>query len=66
MRRKPTYQELANATLAKVQLGTATQPYAPFNDNTLAFKELRAMADKLALEQRVRQSTRTPTFFESD
>ena len=40
MRRKPMYQELANATLAKTQLGAVTQPYVPFNDNALAIKEM--------------------------
>ena len=57
MRRKPTYQELANATLAKTQLGIVTQPYVPFNDNALAVKELQAMTDRLALETRVNQNT---------
>ena len=47
------YQESANATLAKTQLGIVTQPYVPFNDNALAVKELQAMTDRLALETRV-------------
>ena len=62
MRRKPTYQELANATLAKTQLGAVTQPYVPYNDNALAVKELRAMTDRLALETRVNQSTQAQVF----
>ena len=57
MRRKPTYQELANATLAKTQLGAVTQPYVPLNDNALAAKEFRAMTDQLALEARANQQT---------
>ena len=57
MRRKPTYQELANATLAKTQPGAVTLPYVPFNDNALAIKEFRAMADKLAQDERMNQST---------
>ena len=62
MRRKPTYQELANATLAKTKLGAVTQPYVPYNDNALAVKELRAMTDRLALETRVNQSTQAQVF----
>ena len=62
MRRKPTYQELANATLAKTQLGIVTQPYVPFNDNALAVKELQAMTDRLALESRVNQGTQAQVF----
>ena len=62
MRRKPTYQELANATLAKTQLGVVTQPYVPFNDNALAVKELQAMTDRLALETRVNQNTQAQVF----
>ena len=62
MRRKPTYQELANATLAKTQLGIVTQPYVPFNDNALAVKELQAMTDRLALETRVNQNTQALVF----
>ena len=62
MRRKPTYQELANTTLAKTQLGVATQPYVPFNDNALAVKELQAMTDRLALESRVNQNTQAQIF----
>ena len=62
MRRKPTYQELANATLAKTQLGIVTQPYVPFNDNALAVKELQAMTDRLALETRVNQNTQAQVF----
>ena len=62
MRRKPTYQELANATLAKTQLGADTQPYVPYNDNALAVKELRAMTDRLTLETRGNQSTQTQVF----
>ena len=62
MRRKPTYQELANATLAKTQLGAVTQPYVPYNDNALAVKELRAMTDRLAQETRVNQSTQAQVF----
>ena len=62
MRRKPTYQELANATLAKTQLGAVTQPYVPFNDNALAVQELRAMTDRLAQETRVNQQTQSQAF----
>ena len=62
MRRKPKYQELANATLAKTQLGIVTQPYVPFNDNALAVKELQAMTDRLALETRVNQKTQAQVF----
>ena len=62
MRRTPTYQELANATLATTQLGAATQHYVPYNDNALAVKELRAMTDKLAQETRVNQSTQAQVF----
>ena len=62
MRHKPTYQELANAALAKTQLGAAMQPYVPYNDNALAAKELRAMTDRLALEARVNQSTQAQVF----
>ena len=62
MRRKPTYQELANATLAKTKLGAVTQPYVPYNDNALAIKELRGMTDRLALEARVNQSTQAQVF----
>ena len=62
MRRKPTYQELANATLAKTQLGAVTLPYVPYNDNALAIKELRAMTDRLALETRVNQQTQAQVF----
>ena len=57
MRRKPTYQELANATLAKTQLGAVTLPYVPFNDNALAIKEVRAMTDTLAQDERVNYGT---------
>ena len=57
MRRKPTYLELANATLAKTQLGAATQPYVPFNDNALTVNELGAMTSWLAQETRAHQST---------
>ena len=57
MRRKPTYQELANTTLATTQLGAVTQPYVPFNDNALAVQELRTMTDKLAQEARANQGT---------
>ena len=46
MRRKQTYQELANATLAKTQLGAVTLPYVPYNDNALAVKELRVAIAK--------------------
>ena len=59
MRRKPTYQELANATLAKTKLGAVTQPYVPYNDNALEVKELRTMTDRLALEK-VRTYTPEP------
>jgi len=52
MRRKPTYQKLANATLAKTELGAVMQPYVPYNDNALAVKELRAMTDQLAATER--------------
>ena len=62
MRRKPTYQELANATLAKTKLGAVTQPYVPYNDNALAIKELRGMTDRLALEARVNQGTQAQVF----
>ena len=62
MRRKPTYQELANATLAKTELGAVTQPYVPYNDNALAVKELRNMTDRLALETRVNQGTQAQVF----
>ena len=62
MRRKPTYQELANATLAKTQLGVVTQPYVPFNGNALAVKGLQAMTDRLALETRVNQNTQAQVF----
>ena len=62
MRRKATYQELANTTLAKTQLGVVTQPYVPFNDNALAVKELQAMTDRLALETRVNQNTQAQVF----
>ena len=62
MRRKPTYQELANATLAKTQLGAVTLPYVPYNDNALAIKALRAMTDRLALEARVNQQTQAQVF----
>ena len=62
MRRKPTYQELAKATLAKTQLGAVTLPYVPYNDNALAVKELRAMTDRVALEARVNQQTQAQVF----
>ena len=62
MRRKPTYQEFANATLAKTRLGAATPPYVPYNDNALAVKELRAMTDRLAQETRANQSTQAQVF----
>ena len=62
MSRKPTYQELANATLAKTQLGAVTQPYVPYNDNALAVKELRAMTDRLAATERASQSTQAQVF----
>ena len=62
MRRKPTYQELANATLAKTNLGAVTQPCVPYNDNALAVKELRTMTDRLALEARVNQGTQAQVF----
>ena len=52
MGRAPAYQELANTTLANAQLGAVTQPYVPFNDNALAVKELHAMTNQLALEER--------------
>ena len=54
---KLTYQELANATLAKTQLGAVTQPYAPFNDNALATNEMRSVTDRLAQETRANQNT---------
>ena len=62
MRRKLTCQELANATLAKTQLGAATQPYVPFNDNALAIKEMQAMTSKLAREERMNQITQAQVF----
>ena len=42
----PTYQELANATLAKTRQGAVTLPYVPYNDNALAVKELRVAIAK--------------------
>ena len=62
MRRKPTYQGLANATLAGTKLGAVTQPYVPYNDNALAVNELRTMTDRLALEARANQGTQAQVF----
>ena len=43
MRKKPTYEELANSTLAKSVVTPVTIPYIPPNDNTAAVAEFKLM-----------------------
>ena len=43
MRRKPTFEELANSTLAKPTMAPVAVPYLPPNGNTFAVTELRQM-----------------------
>ena len=48
MRKKPTFEELANCTLAKPQLPPASLPYIPPNDGAAAVMEhLRATMETL-------------------
>ena len=43
MRKKPTYEELANSTLAKSVVDPINIPYIPPNDNTAAIAEFKRM-----------------------
>ena len=48
MRKKPTFEELANSTLVKPQLPPALLPYIPPNDGSAAVMEhLRATMESL-------------------
>ena len=51
MRKKPTFEELANSTLVKPAVRSAAIPYIPPNDSTFAVTELRQkMAEMQAQE----------------
>ena len=57
MKCKLSYHVLANAGVAKPELGTTTQPGVAFNDNALAMNDTRAIAEKPQPKQ---MPTKTP------
>ena len=51
MRRKPTFEELANATLKESTVGPLQLPYCPYNSNSQALVDLQTMAQQLQAQQ---------------
>ena len=51
MRKKPTFEELARATLVQSNLGPLKLPYVPPNDASFAMAELRQMTNKIMSEE---------------
>ena len=51
MSKKPTFQELANATLKDNTLAPLQLPYIPFNSSSQALVELQAMREEVQAQQ---------------
>ena len=51
MRKKPTFNELAIASLRESNIGPVKLPYVPPNDASFAIAELRDMTGKLRAEE---------------
>ena len=59
MRRKPTFSELAEASLRESNIGPVKLPYAPPNDASFAIAELRDMTAKLRNEEIIGRNVQT-------
>ena len=59
MRKKPTFDELARASLAESDLGPVRLPYVPPNDASFAISELRDMTNKIRNEDIIGRNTQT-------
>ena len=57
MRKKPTFDELARASLAKSNFGPVELPYAPPNDASFAIAELREMTNTLGDQEIIGRNT---------
>ena len=51
MRKKPTFEELANATLKEGTVGPLQLPYCPYNSNRQALVDLQTMTQQLQSQQ---------------
>ena len=58
MRRKPTFEELAGASLKTTVLAKPPPTWVPHNDSVAAVNQLRGMSDGLRSTQRGGQNTR--------
>ena len=65
MRKKPTFQELANATLKESTLGPLQLPYIPFNSSSQALVELQAMREEVQAQQQRGEDIRAATVQEA-
>ena len=59
MRRKPTFNELATASLRESNIGPVKLPYVPPNDASFAIAELRDMTAKLRNEEIIGRNVQT-------
>ena len=61
MRKKPTYEELANSTLAQSVLKPNKIPYNLPNDNTTAVAEFKRMLEEDEIRQIIGEEYRAST-----
>ena len=59
MRKKPTYDELARASIRESNIGPVNMPYVPPNDASFAIAELRDMTAKLRNEEIIGRNVQT-------
>ena len=65
MRKKPTFQELANATLKDNTLAPLQLPYIPFNSSSQSLFELQAMREEVQAQQQRGEDIRAATVQEA-
>ena len=65
MRKKPTFQELANATLKESTLGPLQLPYIPFNSSSQALVDLQATMEEVQSQQQRGEDIRAATVQEA-
>ena len=65
MRKKPTFQELANVTLKENKLGPLQLPYVPFNSSSQALIELRETMEEVQAQQHRDEDIRAATIQEA-
>ena len=65
MRRKPTFEELANATLKESTVGPLQLPYCPYISNSQALVDLQTRTQQLQAQQQRGEDLQTATIQEA-